>query len=329
MSESLVKPGQLYEVCPDGIWNVFLDASMLKVFLDCEQKFFYKYIMNLRLKGGVNWKSELGSWWSSTMQLYYNSFRQGDLDKELVAEFALQAWNDRKMGQFQVSVPKSYADFGGEAAAVLMALRYYDETHVYDETHWKVLSVEEGAGRRKELLVGSNDKVRVYYITLPDLMVLIDDSKLVPVDHKTKDYIDSRLQHQFNPHLQTCGYIWTARYFALQQALNVTTNECLINVAARNEPGPKAKNDQRFKRIPVHYAPEQLDSWALRVVKAAERLRYCIESGFFQWNDDSCHKYSGCEYRPLDSAPEDAREQVLKASYSPKEPWVQYQPDED
>src|SRR5260370_1206636 len=83
----------------------------------------------------------------------------------------------------------------------------------YDENHWKVLSVEEGAGRKKELLVGETSSVRVYYITLPDLFVLVDKTNLVPVDHKTKDYIDPRLQHQFNPHLQTCGYIWAARYF--------------------------------------------------------------------------------------------------------------------
>jgi len=329
VSESLVKPGQLYELAPDGKWNMFFDASMLKTFLDCPQKFAYKYVDHLRLRGAVNWKSELGSWWSSTMQLYYNSFRQGDLTKELVAEFALEAWNDRKMSAFATSVPKSYTDFGGEAAAVLMALRYFDETFDYDNNHWKVLSVEEGAGRRRELLVGETSKVRVYYITLPDLMVLIDDKKLVPVDHKTKDYIDTRLQHQFNPHLQTCGYIWTARYFATQQSLEITTNECLINVAARNEPGPRTKNDQRFKRIPIHYNPEQLDFWALRVLKAAERMRTCIETGFWDWNDESCHKYNGCEFRPLDSAPQDARLQVLKSSYVQKEPWVQYQPDEN
>lgn len=328
MSEVLVKPGQLYEVDPkDGKWNMFFDASMLKTFLDCEQMFYYKYMLHLRMKGQVNWKAELGSWWSSAMQLYYNAFRNGDLTKELVAHIAIQTWTDRKMSDFEPLVPKSYAEFGGEAAAVLMALRYYDETNDYDTNHWTVLSVEEGAGRKRELLVGETDKVRVYYITLPDLFVLIDKRALAPVDHKTKDYINTNLQHAFNPHLQTCGYIWAARYFTRQLALEFTTNSCIINVAARNEPGPKAKNNQRFKRIPVHYSPEQLDFWATRVLKAGERMRECIETKFFQWNDESCHKYAGCTYRPIDSAPADAREQVIKASYSEKEPWVQYQPD--
>lgn len=329
MSEVLVKPGQLYEIDADGVWNMFFDASMLKTFLDCEQMFEYKYIKHLRLKGAVNWKSELGSWWSSTMQLYYNAFRQGDLTKELVAHIALQAWADRNMDLFEPAVPKSYADFGGSAAAVLMALRYYDETHDYDTNHWTVLSVEEGAGRKRELLVGESTKVRVYYITLPDLFVLVDKRDMCPVDHKTKDYIDPRLQHAFKPHLQTCGYIWAARHFATQLGLTFTTNSCIINAAARNEPGPKSKNNQRFKRIPVHYNPEQLDFWALRVLKAGERMRECIETGFFQWNDESCHKYSGCSYRPIDSAPFDARDQVIKSSYAEKEPWVQYQPDEE
>lgn len=329
MSEVVVKPGQLYEVGPDGVWNFFFDASMLKTFLDCEQMFKYKYINHLRQKGQVNWKSELGSWWSLTMQYYYNAFRNGDLTKTLVPELALQAWADRKMNSFEIHVPKSYADFGGHSAAVLMALRYYEETSDYDNNHWRVLSVEEGAGRKRELLVGSSATVRVYYITLPDLVVIVDERNLCPIDHKTKDYIDTRLQHQFKPHLQTCGYIWTARYFAKQAQLDLTVNSCIINAAARNEPGPRSKNDQRFKRIPVHYNPEQLDAWALRILKAAERLRVCIETDFWQWNDESCHKFSGCDYRPIDSAPADARLQVIQASYSPREPWVQYTPDSE
>ena len=327
MSEVVVKPGQLFEAAPDGKFNMFFDASMLSTFLDCPQKFEYKYVQHLRLKGAVNWKAELGSWWSSTMQYYYNAFRQGDLTKELVADLALQAWTERKMSDMAALVPKSYAEFGGEAAAVLMALRYFDETHNYDANHWTVLSVEEGAGRKRELLVGETSKARVYYITLPDLFVLVDKRDLCPVDHKTKDYIDPRLQHAFKPHLQTCGYIWAARFFARQQGLEVTTNSCIINAAARNEPGPKSKNNQRFKRIPIHYNPEELDSWANRILKAGEAMRECIEIGFWQWNGESCHKYTGCEYRPIDAAPSDARLQVMKSSYVEKEPWVQYQPD--
>lgn len=328
MSEDIVKPGELYRVAPDGKWDMFFDASMLKTFLDCEQMFKYKYIDHLRVRGAVNWKAELGSWWSSTMQYYYNAFRNGDLTKELVSDLAMEAWKERDMALKGQLVPKSAAQFGDLSGAVLMALRYYDETINYDRNHWKILSVEEGAGRKKELLVGENDLVRVYYITLPDLMVMVDDKEIRPVDHKTKDYIDTRLQHQFKPHLQTCGYIWTARYFARQLGLAVTTNACIINAAARIEPGPKAKNNQRFKRIPVHYNPEELDFWAFRIMKAGTRMRECIETGFFQWNDESCHKYSGCDFRPIDSAPLDAREQVIKSIYGEKDPWVQYQPDE-
>ena len=330
MSEVIVKPGTLYEVDKrDGKWNVFVDASMLTTFLDCEQKFVYKYRENLCVRGAVNFKMELGSWWSSTMQLYYNAFRQGDLSKEEVSHYALQAWTDRKMDDFKPAVPKSFNDFGGKSGAVLMALRYYDETHAYDEAHWTVLSVEEGAGRKKELLVGESERVRVYYITLPDLFVLVDKTNLVPVDHKTKDYITPKQQHEFNPHLQTCGYIWAARHFATELGLDFTTNSCIINIAARDEPGERSKNNQRFKRIPIHYSPSQLDAWAARVLNAGDRLRQCIETNTWQWNDQSCHKYSGCEYRPIDAAPPDARLQVIKSAYTEREPWSQYTPDED
>lgn len=329
MSEVTVKPGQLYEIDSTGVYNFFFDASMLKTFLDCPQKFKYKYIDHLHLKGAVNFKMEVGSWWSLFNQYYYNAFRQGDLTKELVPELAIQAWIDRKMSDLEPTVPRSYADFGGLAGANLMALKYYDETHNYDANHWKVLSVEEGAGRKRELLVESTNRVRVFYITLPDLVVLVDGKELCPVDHKTKDSIDSRLQHSFKPHLQTCGYIWAARHFAKQLGLEVTTNQCIINVAARNEPSEKSKNQQRFKRIPIHYSPTELDQWAARILMAAERMRICIETGNWDWNDESCHKYSGCEFRPIDSAPDGAREQVIQSSYEPRKAWVQYQPDED
>lgn len=326
--EKLVKRGQLYEVGEDGVWNFFFDASTLKAFIECEDYFFLTFVKSYRGKGRKI-KTDLGSWWSKTMELYYNAFRAGDLTNEKVVDFALHAWNECKMDELAVNFPKSFADFGGRKGAVLMACQYFDNYIDVDNRTWKVISVEEGAGRMRELRIGEDDKVRVYFIVKPDLFVLENDRYFQPVDHKTKDYIHSDLIHSFKPHLQLMGYIIAGQQLATQLGLDVTVDRCTINVAARNEPGPRSKNQQRFQRIHVSYSQSQLHEWRLRIMQAARRMRYCFETNFWQWNTESCHKFGGCVFRHVHSQPPEVRERLLTENFVKIAPWNPYKTEQE
>lgn len=325
----LVKPGQLYEVLPDGRWAFFFDSSTLRTFTECEQMFFYRYVKNYGVRGRA-FKTEIGSWWSHTLELYYKSFQAGDLTVDKAADFALHVWAEKQMPALRARYPKSYADFGGENGAIVMVVQYYAKMNPVDERHWKVVAAEEGAGRLRELKVGEDDKVVVYYIVKPDLFVIEDDKYLMPVDHKTKDYIWPKLIHTFKPHQQLMGYIVAGQQLAHEVGLShLVVNRCAVNVAARREPGPKAKERDRFTRYPVQYSASQLHEWRVRTIEAARRMRDCFERHAWQWNDSACHKFGGCNYRVLDAQPPEAREQIVKATFDIGEIWTPYKTDEE
>lgn len=324
----LVKPGQLYELMPDGRWAFFFDSSTVRSFLSCEMLFYERHVRNIRPRGRKI-KTDLGQWWSHTMELYYNALRAGDLTQQKVIEFALHAWSECKMEELKVSFPKSYTKFGGQHGAILMATQYFENYVDVDFRSWKVVSVEEGSGRLREILVGENDKVVVYYIVKPDLFIIEDGKYLSPVDHKTKDTITSELVHTFKPHQQMMGYLVAGQQLATQLGLDVVVDRCMINVAARNEPGPRAKRQDRFLRIPISYSHKQLFDWRMRTIEVATRLRYCFENNVWLWNDDACHKYGGCEFRPLHSTDSEAWPVKIKADYDVVNPWIPYQTEQE
>lgn len=322
----LIKPGQLYEVLPDGSWNFFFDSSMIRTFLECEQMFKYRYIDRIGLKGR-NFKMTIGSWWSSTMELYYNAHRAGNVTLVDVVEFAAHTWDELQMDELGKDQPASLQEFGGKNGAVVMATEYFQWARPLDLARWEIISVEEGTGRKRELLItdGRGD-VRVYYIVKPDLFV-IEDGVLTPVDHKTKDYINPKMIHSYKPHHQMLSYINAAQELANQLGLKTTVDRCTINVAARKT----KKNDSaaRFQRIPVQYSQAQIEEWRHRVIEAARRLRYCIEHNVWAWNDNACHVYSGCTYRPIDSQPPGARAAIVKSSFVEVPIWTPYLTEEE
>lgn len=324
--DKLVKVGQLYEKLPDGRWAFFFDSSAIRTFTDCEAMFKLKHIDNVGQRG-LAWKRDVGSWWSSTLELYYSAYRANGTNVKMsdMMEFALHAWDEHKMDAFEAVAPASYTNFGGRNGAILMAGDYYHWAMPIDSMSWKqVVSVEQGAGRLREVKVGENGQVVVYYIVKPDMYVVNSQDLLEPVDHKTKDYINSRLIHSFKPHQQMQGYIVAAQELANELGIKTVVDRCTINVAARVVPGPRAKQQERYTRFPVFYSAYELSEWRQRTVETASRLRYCIENDVWLWNDSSCHKYSGCVYRPIHSAAPSARETIIKSSFQILPPWSPY-----
>jgi hypothetical protein len=318
----LVRPGELYKILPNGQWEFFVDSSALREFLDCEAKFELRYIQRIMTRGR-EFKMDIGSWWSGTLELYYNALRAGSLSKTDVVDFASHVWDNRKMEELKIDSPKSYEDFGGKAGGVAMALEYYEWASPLDAARWRIISVEEGSGRLRELLVGETPHVKAYYIVKPDLFV-VEDGVLTPIDHKTKDFINLRLIHDYKPHLQTLGYVFAGQELARSLNLDVQCDRTTINVAARKVPKTKDSIKPRFMRFPVQYSVDQITAWRTRVVRACERLRYCIENNIFAWNDNSCHKYAGCSYRPIHSQPEGSWPIVISSSFVKGPIWTPY-----
>lgn len=216
---------------------------------------------------------------------------------------------------------------------ILMAARYHDTYAAHDACNWKIISAEKGFGARGEVLLGENDSVVVYYMGRPDLVVLsLPDDSLMPVDHKTSDHIDYNFDSKWQPHPQTAGYIFAVGKIAADLGYNRVVDRCIINGAARLEPSDNPKDGKekpRFKRAYPNYSPSQIEEWRLGVLEKARRLRYCVENNVWSWKESSCHTYSGCDYRPIDSRAPGARDLVIATDYEVAEPWSPYEVGDD
>lgn len=318
-------------VLPDGRWEMIFDNSKISCFADCEQLFYYKYVMNIRPKVQNAFAMNIGSWWSKTMQYYYTALKNKDLTKSLAIELGINAWRELDMERLKTVKTKMYEKFGGPQGAALMVSQYFDATFQQDQ-HWNIVSIEQGYGLNREIKIAESDKVVIYYVILPDLTI-VDQNHFYPVDHKTKDYIKSNIVHQYKPHTQTAGYVYSTQQISRQLGLSSTViDRCVISASARNLPSDKPRDGikkPRFRRVLATYSPAELEEWRTKTLHRAERLRHCIETNEWGWNDRACHLYAGCSFRPIDSVPAGARPFIIQASYEKQAAWIPYEVDEE
>ena len=192
-----MKNTDFYEVLPDGRYRFRIDHSKLRDANTCDRYFKFRHIPDDPAAGLVwgsksrNIKMEIGSWWSSTMELFYREMAFGALPSDShMLKFARDAWAEHKIDAYAVGDPKSkdvetYNKFGGVEGALTMALEYY---HAFAHRHfvdWKIVGSELGFGWKDEVFVGEDDKVQVFWGGKPDLVVLdLAQNMVMPLDFK-------------------------------------------------------------------------------------------------------------------------------------------------
>jgi PD-(D/E)XK nuclease superfamily len=324
----------LYEKQPDGKWAFWIDNSTLKDFRLCEQYFDYRHQQLIAPKGGVgSLAMHVGSWWSDTMEGYYLHIKEhGGLTLNLALLIASNCWKDLDMDQY-AALP-AYEKFGGTAGAAAMLSQYY-ETHLqHDAQRWKIIAAEAGFGLKNEVVVGSNDRVTVYWVGKPDLMA-VEGGHMMPIDHKTVASIDSQIGLKYKPNPQFPGYVFAAEVLAKQLGLDVVVDRCVINICARAIPAkPRDKSQPerpRFRRVLLGYSPAEINEWRSQILAKVTRMREAIESGIYLWNENACHNmyFRPCEYRSLCSVPQGTRQTIIDGNYTKIERWIPYQAEED
>lgn len=323
-AKTKVKPGTLYEVLPDGRWAFYMDNLMLESFGNCEQKFKHRHIDHLEPKGPKGWGLSVGLWWHDVLAWAYTKMKDDKVMPSL-EDFLLHAgatWQSLGMNEYERTHPVQYKRFNGYKGALLMADRYYSNQLPYDFANWGIIAVEVGFGYDQEALIGENDLVVLYYAGRMDLLIE-QRGRVEPVDHKTVDYVDSKINEKYKPHDATLGYIISAEHVAKRLGYDVEIDRCIINVCARQEPGKPDK--PRFVKVYPHYSTDEIEEWKRRRLKRLTRLRWCIENDSWDWNTSSCHLYNGCEYRTIDGAGPKTRPIQIESNYENKGPWIPYQ----
>jgi PD-(D/E)XK nuclease superfamily len=324
-----------YEIQPNGKIVFFVDASLLKSFSSCERYFYLHHIKNYRPKGiasGIKpFPMAIGCWWSDVMEMFYNALRaKQEVTSDSILTFATEAWARNQLDLCALHEPDKFESFGDIAGAVLMLQDYYYSQYLIDKNNWQVVSVEEGFGLNKEVLLGESSRVVVYWIGKPDLVV-VENGRLTPVDHKTVSRIDGSTTNRYKPSTQMPGYVYSCEVIAKSLGYDVRVDRCVVNICSRSRPTEKPRGGgakrPRFIRAYPNFNREEIEEWRKQVIFKCERIAHCLKTGEWAWSETSCDNFymRPCDYKKLDSTTPSARDVILQADFVTAQPWVPYQ----
>lgn len=336
MSET--KPYSFFKILPDGRFEFFVDASLMKSFSLCERYFYLKHVKNLRHKSFTITKPfpmAIGSWWSDVMEMFYNSLRDSiELTPDIVKDIAIACWSKNTLDASAQADPDRFSDFGDIAGAVLMLLDYYNSQYLIDKGIWKIISVEEGFGLNKEVLLGETRSVVVYWIGKPDLVVL-ENGRLTPVDHKTVDRIGGNTTSFYKPSTQMPGYVHATEVIAKSLGLDARVDRCIVNICSRRKPSDNPRGGKkkapRFIRAYPNFSKDEINEWRKDVIAKCERIATCIRTNTWTWAETQCHNMyrRDCDFVKIDSSTSMARDTILQVDFVTGIPWKPYKTEED
>jgi hypothetical protein len=194
-----------------------------------------------------------------------------------------------------------------------------------DRATWKIIAAEASFGRNKEVCIGETDKTVLYWMGQPDLYV-ISGGRFMPVDHKSVDKITPFTQKKYKPHIQLPGYIIAGQILLRSLGHDYPIDRCIVNCVARSDSTSKdeSKRQPRFKRFFISYTPNEIEEWKQRRLAQSDRLRMCIETRHFSWNEYACSSMWGrpCAFQNIHEKPPEARQIVRIADYTVRKPWI-------
>jgi len=337
----------------DGRLAFTVDNHLIMSFNDCERKFWLRHVRRMRPKGKGGVALNIGAWWSAVLGGHdvvrtavtttgkpeilhidglYEIMQRGKFPtlQDFISLAGL-LWQEMGMDELQTSKPKAYTDFGGAGGAVRMAHEYYTKQALIDNANWKFVGAELGFGRHGEVKLYEDDKIVIYYMGKPDLVVF-NLGVLQPVEHKTIFRVDRNTHLKYKPHPQVAGYVYSLNEIAKQIGYDKIVDRCIVNIASRMPPAEKPRDGvrkPRFLRVYTSHSVEELEEWKRNTVSKVQRLYHSLLHDEWIWKESSCHLYGGCEFRGVDAVPPSSRERALASDFVQVEPWTPYTTDED
>lgn len=124
-------------------------------------------------------------------------------------------------------------------------------------------------------------------------------------DYKTTKYaLDSRFFDGFSPSTQMANYTIASQVAFEQPAAGLIIDGIQLGV-----------NFARFQRHVLKFSPEQLDEYIKGLHEWISLAAHYADTGFYPMNEESCGKYSGCQFRPVCSQPPSIRIHYLKSKF--------------
>jgi hypothetical protein len=315
---------QLRHVYRDDILTT--DNSSLCIWEECNRKFLYRVLLNLR-DPEEKLAISFGKAMHSFLEFYYGGF---DFETSFGA-FVKTATRDntkiqiRRVDSVNASQMMEYSvEFG------YVLCKKYVESHPLDREYFEVLKDSDGKPYTETGF--AIDLPNGIIIGLIDLMCRTRyNNRKVISDHKTtKHNLNATWLSQFNPNNQVSTYLYAASDYMGEPVTTAIINAIRVKDYSR---GDVEENDKRlFHRIETTRTMAQLEQRMRHANFQLGQIQQSIAAGVdgFPMHTQSCNtKYGDCEYRRLCESQDDRMLQLMAETTFKVEKWVPYEVLED
>ncbi len=249
-----------------------IDYTQASTLIDCPQKYYIKFILGLQ-KASVdttNIDIRFGQTVHSGLELFYKEKSKEDITKTF----------------------DDFIDVEGEESKTkangIELLNAYIEHYKNKDKDMQILDVETK---------DSYSIDDITYIVKVDTIIKLNDNIYV-LEHKTAKNIAYNYFDKFSPNMQMTGYTEYVRQ-KYGQCSGILLNVLQSANRKRAYKGEPAGFHCKFQREIVNRNPQQLDDFKENIKKIAKFLEVCkLHNSWFK-NENSCHKFRGCQYKEL------------------------------
>lgn len=269
-----------------------MDTSQYDLFRLCEQRFYFRYKLNLVPVGEQNENLDRGNLIHVCCEAYYESLKSG-------AKYDY-AVNSALMKMKEASVIQS--DLDPEFVNLLLRTmeEYFDYWRVADQ-NFEIIEVEKPF----LYLLYEDDDVRIYMAGKIDLVISDKNYTNLPYDHKSfkRSGEVNRMSNQFK------------NYCTAMQS-----NFLMVNRIGLQK---TLKPHEKYYRTMLSYDHLILGQWKENTTKVIMYYLQCEAENSWPLNETSCDKYNRrCEYYEVcDSSGKEAKEFKLNSNFIQVDPW--------
>ena len=272
---------------------LMLDSQLLNNFQDCEAKFYYNFVRNIRppIKPEALDKGDLIHY---ILKFHYRLIKHNQSNcnngtiKQVPYSKIVQICTD-KAEKYLLSLDLD-VDLANE---VVRAYSQYAE--YYQNCNWTILEVEKPFAK----ILYDSDDLKIVYTGIIDLLTTI---AIVDTKSSSRRGEPSALSNQF------MGYAWAFNVF------NVVINKVGFQKTLKPE--------EKFERYTKSYPKAIIDEWVENTITIGKEIFNLLQDVTkMKRNFTSCDKYAGCVFQQICQTVPEAREFVIERNYQLVEEW--------
>jgi len=272
---------------------LILDSQLLNNFQDCEAKFYYNFVRNIRppVKPEALDKGDLVHY---ILKFHYRLIKHNQMNCN---HGTIKQIPYSKIIEICIAKAEKYLlslDLEVDQANEVVKT-YGQYAEYYKNCNWSILEVEKPFAK----VLYDSDDLKIIYVGIIDLLTSI---AIVDTKSSSRRGEPSALSNQF------MGYAWAFNVF------NVVINKVGFQKTLKPE--------EKFERYTKSYPKAIIDEWQANAITIGLKvLNFLQDVTKMTRNFTSCDKYAGCVFQQICQTVPDAREFVIERNYQLVSEW--------